>query len=281
MRKITLLATLLSISVLSHGQRITEGLFGGLGGSGANHLSQTKDKWLKIGELTLNGGYIASNIFIEFFPRSSNHGDSHQKIEVGFRNGATGTGLESSYDLSLVTYSGHEKSVKDVRVIHHSGSGTTNNKVSVWVQMGSSWLYNVPIEVRSSSNATFHTTHQPFYATIPETGTVYEKRIFYEMSGERMRFKGEIECKAVTVQANNWPDYVFEEGYELQTLSDTKAYIKENGHLPNIPSAVEVEEGGADLGEMNRLLMEKVEELTLHLIEQKERIDELERRLGD
>ncbi len=56
-------------------------------------------------------------------------------------------------------------------------------------------------------------------------------------------------------------------------------YIQEHKHLPNVPSAKEVEEDGLNLGEMNRLLLQKVEELTLHLIEQQKRIDELERQI--
>lgn len=78
---------------------------------------------------------------------------------------------------------------------------------------------------------------------------------------------GKFWCREVEVTINNFPDYVFAPDYELMTLEDVEAFIKENGHLPNVPSACEVEEDGIGLGEMNRILLEKVEELTLHLIE--------------
>ncbi|MCB0778026.1 MAG: hypothetical protein KDB87_14355, partial [Flavobacteriales bacterium] len=65
-----------------------------------------------------------------------------------------------------------------------------------------------------------------------------------------------------------------EPDYDLMTLEEVEAYIKKNGHLPNVPSAREVEENGLGLGEMNKILLEKVEELTLHLIEQQKRLDE-------
>jgi hypothetical protein len=65
----------------------------------------------------------------------------------------------------------------------------------------------------------------------------------------------------------NFPDYVFSKEYELLPLPELETYIKENKHLPNMPTADEVECDGLDLGEMNRLLVEKVEELTLYLIE--------------
>lgn len=75
--------------------------------------------------------------------------------------------------------------------------------------------------------------------------------------------------------ATNWPDYVFEPSYSLMPLRDVKTYISKNGHLPNIPAAEELEENGVALGEMNRLLMEKVEELTLYVIEMKEEQERL------
>ncbi len=70
------------------------------------------------------------------------------------------------------------------------------------------------------------------------------------------------------------PDYVFEPDYELRTLKETKKYIAENKHLPEIPSAVEIEENGIDLGDMNMRLLKKIEELTLHQIELLEKLEE-------
>jgi hypothetical protein len=63
---------------------------------------------------------------------------------------------------------------------------------------------------------------------------------------------------------------VFKKDYQLRPLSEVKTYIDQNQHLPEIPSAQEIAKDGLNLGEMNRLLVKKVEELTLYLIEQKE-----------
>lgn len=79
----------------------------------------------------------------------------------------------------------------------------------------------------------------------------------------------------------NWPDYVFEDGYELRSLKETEEFIRTHKHLPNIPSAGEVEREGIALGQMNRLLLEKIEELTLHLIEKEKRIEKIERELSE
>ncbi len=83
--------------------------------------------------------------------------------------------------------------------------------------------------------------------------------------------KGDIHAEEVRVDLTvPGPDYVFEEDYDLPTLESLQNYIRENKHLPEIPSAAEMEADGIDLGVMNMLLLKKVEELTLHLIEQGE-----------
>ena len=71
------------------------------------------------------------------------------------------------------------------------------------------------------------------------------------------------------------PDYVFEPGYKLTSLSDVETYTKANKHLPEVPSASEIEKGGLDLAQMNLVLLKKVEELTLHAIEQQKEIADL------
>jgi len=78
---------------------------------------------------------------------------------------------------------------------------------------------------------------------------------------------GIVYAKAVKVTTTGWPDYVFRPSYQLPALADVKTYIDQHQHLPEIPSAEEVEKNGLNVGEMNKLLMKKVEELTLYLIE--------------
>lgn len=98
----------------------------------------------------------------------------------------------------------------------------------------------------------------------------------------KLAVAGKIIAEGVKVQVQtSWPDYVFSKNYDLKSLKETESYIKEEGHLPNIPSAQEVFENGIELGEMNAKLLEKIEELTLHLISQQKRIEELERKVGE
>jgi hypothetical protein len=87
---------------------------------------------------------------------------------------------------------------------------------------------------------------------------------------------------------NAWPDYVFGKEYKLLGLSDVETFLKTNNHLPEIPSAEEITKNGVPIAEMNSLLLKKVEELTLYLIEQNKKIesqqtkiDELEKKIDN
>jgi hypothetical protein len=77
----------------------------------------------------------------------------------------------------------------------------------------------------------------------------------------------------------NWPDYVFDENYNLQNLNDVECFIKENKHLPEVPNATEIEQNGIQLGEMNKILLKKLEETTLYLIEQQKTINKLQEKI--
>ena len=89
---------------------------------------------------------------------------------------------------------------------------------------------------------------------------------------DKLGVNGNIRAKEVKVEAANWPDYVFESGYQLVTLQELEAFINKNKHLPEMPSAAQVKENGIELGEMNKLLLKKVEELTLLLIQKDKEI---------
>jgi len=77
-----------------------------------------------------------------------------------------------------------------------------------------------------------------------------------------------------------WPDYVFSKNYKLPTLSEVEQFITQNHYLPNVPPAAEVEANGVNLGEMNALLLHKIEELTLYIIQIGKRLSELESKKG-
>ncbi|MBY0435314.1 MAG: hypothetical protein K2U26_14500 [Cyclobacteriaceae bacterium] len=94
---------------------------------------------------------------------------------------------------------------------------------------------------------------------------------------QRLTVNGTIYGKEVRVDLSvPGPDYVFEKNYKLASLDEIKTYIDEHKHLPEVPSAKEMEKNGVQLGEMNMLLLKKVEELTLYVIELEERLKKVE-----
>lgn len=97
-----------------------------------------------------------------------------------------------------------------------------------------------------------------------------------DTKGYKLAVNGNIRAQEIKVETANWPDYVFAKDYQLPSLQETEQHIKDKGHLAGIPSAEEVKANGVDLGEMNAKLLKKIEELTLHLIEQNKRIEKLE-----
>lgn len=92
---------------------------------------------------------------------------------------------------------------------------------------------------------------------------------------EKLSVNGKIRAKEIKVETANWPDYVFAEEYKVTTLEELESYIKANKHLPEMPSAKEVETNGVELGEIVKLQQKKIEELTLYLIEQNKQIQKL------
>lgn len=127
-----------------------------------------------------------------------------------------------------------------------SSYGTDNTKLQVWgdVQIGNGWNSTV---VSGMNN--------------------------------RLCVDGAVFAREVRVTANNWADFVFDDAYELPSLASVEQHIKEKGHLPGIPSEQEVKENGVSLNEMQVKLLQKVEELTLYVIELKKQNERLEQQL--
>lgn len=97
-------------------------------------------------------------------------------------------------------------------------------------------------------------------------------------TGAKLSVNGDLFAKKLRITTTNWADFVFEDNYKIPSLPSLEKYIKEHKHLPEIPTAKEVKENGVDLGEMNVKLLQKIEELTLLLIEQNKRIEALEKK---
>lgn len=157
----------------------------------------------------------------------------------------TGLSASTSYDftVSALDAAGNESATSNViSVTTNASSGGGGSTTSVWSETTGTASYTGKVGVGTS--------------TVP--------------GDYKMAIDGKLISEEIKVQlSGNWPDYVFKEGYDLPPLEEIQKYVAEKGHLPNIPSAQEVKDHGVELGEMNRLLLEKIEELTLYLIELK------------
>ncbi|QTE38816.1 hypothetical protein J3L18_07045 [Mucilaginibacter gossypii] len=95
----------------------------------------------------------------------------------------------------------------------------------------------------------------------------------------KLDVNGTAHAKSVKIDLDGWSDYVFQKDYQLPSLTDVKSYIDQNRHLPEIPSENEMIKNGLDVSEMNKLLMKKVEELTLYAIENEQKDKEKDKLL--
>lgn len=124
-----------------------------------------------------------------------------------------------------------------------------------------------PLYLNNASGGIVYTPRLAINTTAPATG--------YELS-----VNGQIICEELVVQNSaEWPDYVFAEDYDLMPLEELQASIAKNKHLPGIPSAKQIGANGIPLGEVQRQMMEKIEELTLYLLQQNKRLEAQETEL--
>jgi len=100
---------------------------------------------------------------------------------------------------------------------------------------------------------------------------------------DNMNVMGTIQCSSL--QINNWtieaPDYVFEKDYKLLSLKEVEKKISAEKHLPEVPSAAEMKKNGVNLSDLNMTLLKKVEELTLYMIEQNNKIESQNKKIED
>ena len=108
------------------------------------------------------------------------------------------------------------------------------------------------------------------------TGTPYADEWF------SLAVKGGILAEQVLIKSErSWPDFVFASDYELMPLSELKSYIETNRHLPDVPSESQVNEQGVEVGEMQSVLLKKIEELTLYTIQLQEQVEQLQQKVNE
>ncbi len=125
------------------------------------------------------------------------------------------------------------------------------------------------------------TTNNTIYGDLNGRRIAIGTDSFPSDSSYRLAVEGKViarEFKATQTPA--WPDYVFLDSYPLRSIESVHRFVQKNNHLPEVPSAKEVSENGIELSEMTAILLKKVEELTLYVIQQQSQIDALSKELS-
>jgi hypothetical protein len=99
----------------------------------------------------------------------------------------------------------------------------------------------------------------------------------FQSDSVKLAVNGKVTARELELTVVGWPDYVFDPARELRTLAETEEFILKHRHLPGVPSAQQVEANGLNVGEMDRIMMEKIEELTLYMIALKKENDQLKK----
>lgn len=204
-----------------------------------------------------------------------------------FLNYSTGKDVwigSSATTSNLITYgriTGNSFTSKSSVSIFSNEAGEPNKRLTINTNdADNTYIYN-----HDSNNNTFHTINLGGTNSLSSGLTVFGNGNIGIGTANTQGFKlgvdGKIAATEVKVATySNWPDYIFNKDYQLPTLKEVEKHIKEKGHLKNIPSAKEVKENdGIELGEMNRKLLQKIEELTLYTIEQDKQIKKLLKRV--
>jgi hypothetical protein len=166
-----------------------------------------------------------------------------------------------------------------VAKLHIAGDDRTNSLYITGSQPGTYYTNG------SKKWNTFYASNYNGFGIYEETSGLEGYRLFIKEGGNvgigtlnpdsKLTVAGDIQSRKVKVTINAGADFVFAEDYELKKLEDLQKYIQQHKHLPEIPSAKEMETKGIELGEMNIKLLQKIEELTLYILDQNKKIEAL------
>jgi hypothetical protein len=216
----------------------------------------------------INGG-TSGTVWWIYQPTSSNNLTFHDNIadRITFQvGGNVGIGTTSNITFPLTIKSATDGAT--LKLI-----GRSDNYSNLTFYNGDGTTTNALIEGHSSKLSFYTGSILTSRMVILEGGNV---GIGTNNPQNLLDVNGTVHAKEFKASLDGWSDYVFEDDYKLMTLYEVENYIKRNNKLPDIPSAKEVKKDGVNLGEMNALLLKKVEELTLYVIELNKKIEKLE-----
>ena len=202
------------------------------------HFLNTPNGYISFGPADATRAHIQTDApFFEFNKGILSYGD------LTMNGNSTINGHSATNGSSSILFTPSPWSIAmNVKIVDNSHKGETK-------------VINASVDVGGASNDIF---------TVWGNGVVNAKKVYAE----------EVEVRA-DAMGTNWPDYVFKTNYSLMSLYELESFINKNSHLPNVPSEEVVLEKGINLGEMDAVLLRKIEELTLYVIQQQKEIGKL------
>lgn len=178
---------------------------------------------------------------------------------------------------SIEFWNGANKNFATSRIVSQmDGCGSDGEALVFETQTAGATSATPKMTIHANGNVGIGTTEGTFRLSVAGQTKIGTKAPTGTHADAMLAVDGKMVAKSMYVTQQNWADFVFDKDYNMPTLYEIETYYKANGHLPLIPSAAEVKENGVDLGEMNKLLLQKVEELTILMVEQEKRINALE-----
>jgi hypothetical protein len=218
------------------------------------------------------GEYVGNQMVIDYAPSLSagrifNFNSStnvHSNVLICPYGGNIGIGNTSpAYKLDV---SGNARFSSNINIGEHESDAPgsiTRLAIQPYRHTGGPWLFNSRDEVANAYLDINYNTSSVF--TIVHDGSI---GIGTAHPQSKLAVNGTITSMRVKVTQTGWADYVFDSSYQLAPLHQVEKYIQVNKHLPDVPSAAEVKKEGLDLGDNQAVLLKKIEELTLYIIEQ-------------
>ncbi len=214
-----------------------------------------------------NGIFNLSQPNGSVFSSYADRGEQCRVLGLGTEFSSSGS-LFNFYDFPESNYNTHSTTVFGIEDRNYKSrfafwARTNNSSDFICYDKNQSAFFKIS---EDDNEVTLEMANDNSYVMIG-TNTYIDNGDLYKLS-----VNGKVRANSVKVYTD-WADFVFEKNYKLPLLEEVELYIKKNGHLKDIPSENDVEQNGIELGEMNKLLLQKVEELTLYLISQNKDIE--------
>lgn len=170
----------------------------------------------------------------------------------------------------------------------YTGDGVNNGAALVWSDVGGNLYFSTKASNSGTSgNSSDNFIKNSAFMAVKANGKVVIGNPAQDYNiatpgGYRLYVEGGIMTEHLRVairSTSDWQDQVFDPNYQLMSLSNLKLFLKEHRHLPGIPSADEVLKNGVEVQAMESKLLQKIEELSLYLLQQQDEIDALKRKL--